>query len=425
MKIFIVHHHLRKGGVASVLKNQVVALNAMDGFVPEILCGYAPDGEYGCPVRIIPELEYLPFDTEATECIKIAETLYAKFERLSESNTCMFHFHNLNLGKNPVLTYIVSLLAKRGIRILNHAHDFAEDRPRNMAFSKQILEEVFNCRVRDIFYPQCSNYHFATINRSDEARIHAYQKDATVHYLPNAVPGFDSADCSGWMREKTRDILGIAEDAFFYVYPVRAIARKNIGELLLLSALFPDYWFAVTLPPENPIELELYSHWKNVAKKLSLPILFEIGQNLPFTNILHAADACITTSRMEGFGLSFLEPWLLGIPVIGRNLPMVTSDFESEGITFPALYDSLSIPGYSGDFAYLSADEQSSIVEAVAGGEISKEMLLSANEPLRFLFSHDANMYIKTNKQIIEKEYSLTGYGKRLWSIYQQLSGTS
>jgi hypothetical protein len=52
----------------------------------------------------------------------------------------------------------------------------------------------------------------------------------------------------------------------------------------------------------------------------------------------------ITTSVGEGFGLAFLEPWLAGRPLRGRDLPPITADFRAAGVALPGLYERLDVP---------------------------------------------------------------------------------
>ncbi len=57
-----------------------------------------------------------------------------------------------------------------------------------------------------------------------------------------------------------------------------------------------------------------------------------------------AASHIITTSAAEGFGLVFLESWLHGRPLIGRNLPEITANFAERGVDLSHLADTLDIP---------------------------------------------------------------------------------
>jgi hypothetical protein len=52
----------------------------------------------------------------------------------------------------------------------------------------------------------------------------------------------------------------------------------------------------------------------------------------------------LTTSLAEGFGMVFLESWLAGRPLAGRDLPEVTRDFTEVGVRFNWLRPRLSVP---------------------------------------------------------------------------------
>ena len=55
------------------------------------------------------------------------------------------------------------------------------------------------------------------------------------------------------------------------------------------------------------------------------------------------AEAIVSTSIAEGFGLGFLEPWTFGKGLCGRNIPEITKDFENLGINLQNLYSRLSL----------------------------------------------------------------------------------
>ena len=78
-----------------------------------------------------------------------------------------------------------------------------------------------------------------------------------------------------------------------------------------------------------------------------------------------ASDYCVTTSMMEGFGLTYLEPWLEGIPVIGRNIETCTVDLKRNGLRFPLLYDRFIVPfkGEKTDFKDLDQQQQQQVIQ--------------------------------------------------------------
>ena len=61
------------------------------------------------------------------------------FIKKSLSENAILHCHNPNLGKNPSLTLAVYKLAMEGYPIVNHCHDFPEDRPENLSLLKEII----------------------------------------------------------------------------------------------------------------------------------------------------------------------------------------------------------------------------------------------------------------------------------------------
>jgi glycosyltransferase involved in cell wall biosynthesis len=130
------------------------------------------------------------------------------------------------------------------------------------------------------------------------------------------------------------------------LYPTRAIRRKNVGELLLLAATNPGFRFATTLSPKNKQWAPIHNAWAALAKELRLPVQLALGEQpgQSYASLIKQAHAMVTTSVGEGFGLAFLEPWLFGKPVTGRDLPEVTDDFKSNGIQLPDLYTQWQIP---------------------------------------------------------------------------------
>ncbi|NIV99206.1 glycosyltransferase family 1 protein, partial [Candidatus Saccharibacteria bacterium] len=119
------------------------------------------------------------------------------------------------------------------------------------------------------------------------------------------------------------------------VYPIRAIRRKNIGEAILLSLFFRDNeTLVITLPPNSQADIESYEDWKAFVSDYHLRVEFDRGLNHPYEAIVASARYLLTTSIMEGFGFSFLEPWLFDKLVWGRKLTDICADFEVNGVSF-------------------------------------------------------------------------------------------
>ena len=271
-------------------------------------------------------------------------------------------------------------------------------------------------------------------------------------------------------RAKLRRTVGVSQNHTYTLYPVRGIRRKNVGELLLWSALADESTeFGITLAPLNPVEFEYYQKWRQLASELKLRCHFETGGDgrMSFAENLSAADWILTTSAAEGFGMVFLESWLFERPLVGRDLPEITADFIAAGLRLDGLYDRLEVPtswfdwedylqallaAYSDvmqsygrdrlsasamqeaidqlanegtvDFADLNERLQQSVIRRVYDDPQSRQALLRLNplieSALRADISHMAET-IDHNKQVIQERYSLEASGRRLLELYRNV----
>ncbi len=220
--------------------------------------------------------------------------------------------------------------------------------------------------------------------------------------------------------------LSIDSSKKIVTYPVRVIKRKNIGEFILFAALYSNManWI-VTQPPKNPLEIEDYESWKEFCYDNEIDIAFEAGTKVDFEELILGSDFCITTSIREGFGMAYLEPWLMGTPVIGRNIDYVTTDIKNSGILFPLLYDKLLVSDPSGniDFKELTICEQKNLIQEIIHDECKRDSLFISNPFLTNFLDEISEEVIKKNRQVIQEKYSLEKYGERLNEIYQRLIG--
>ncbi len=428
MHILIAHSHLNPGGVTRIIQSQVKALK---GHSVKVIAGFSPDPElitsHGAELIVIDELNYLErkkySDQEAKE---ILHRVHGKIREQLTSDSVL-HFHNLNLGKNPIVTYAVYLLAKEGVLVFNHAHDFAEDRPSNLTFLKEIITDIFLQDLNTVLYPQLSNYHFGVINSADLERLISFgiAPDRIV-WLPNPV----AIDLKEEPTDKAATKISVCEtleldpEKLLITYPVRVIQRKNIGEFLLLSILFDHITnFVVTQPPLNPVEIEMYNQWVDFAHKKEINVVFEAGNKVDFIELLTASDFCITTSYMEGFGMVYLEPWLVDTPVVGRDIDYITHDFKEDGFVFPSLYYRLNVPELNIDFKDLNMKMQMEIISDLKAGKIQKQKVFEQNPILNTLFKKVTESVTEINKSIITLNYSLQGYGIKLQERYKTMAG--
>ena len=476
MNVAILRNHLVGGGVTRVIANQVQGLDWLPTTGESRRAAVLFGGrDAGWPCGISDRLDSVELSLHAVEALEydtqpiadpdsLAHELRTVFSQLGfRPDETVLHVHNHSLGKNASLPGALQLLAQDGFGLLLQIHDFAEDfRPRNY---RLLCETIGRDRIPAVLYPQVARIHYAVLNRRDQAVLEsAGVAPERVHFLPNSVPPLGELPDRNDARRKLRATFGVSTTDRYVLYPVRGIRRKNVGEALLWSLLVGEgTTTAITIAPLNPAEQTAYLRWRDVASELNVPFLFATGDadGLTFEENLAAADLMLTTSVAEGFGMVFLESWLAGRRLTGRNLPEITVDFTDAGVEFPDLYERLEVPldwigrerfaetlgseltgvlklfglppidpsAWDGivsrkihngciDFGDLNEPMQELIVRRVATDTAARTELLERNPAIGTAGGDDAAV-IERNRQLIEREYSLEPSGRRLHEVYQ------
>ncbi|WP_206678546.1 barstar family protein [Alienimonas chondri] len=469
----IAHYHLNRGGVTRVVANHLLALRANQINPPwaVLLTGGRAEAwdehehtleheGVRAPRPVVAGLDYddLNPGDGSPEPDRLADRIEtALADHQATRDETVLHIHNHALGKNVSLPGAVALLAERGWKLLLQLHDFAEEfRPANYLHLVGALGEDA------VLYPQASQIHYAVLNGRDRGVLRSLGvPEERLHFLPNPVGDFPPLPDRQEARSALRATLGVCDDEGYLVYPVRGIRRKNLGETILLTMGHPDQRAGVTLIPRNPAELAYHDRWKAFAEELDLPVLFGVGEEdgLSFHQNLAAADAILTTSVAEGFGMVFLEAWLAGRPLMGRDLPHVTADFKAEGLELPGLYEALTVPldwaiaedgtGFEERFRagcerllkdYRRPWNESAFAEALAaktdGGRID---FADLDEELQFAVirriaddpaargevrsietdpGRPTDGIVQANAAVVRDRYSLAGSGERLRAVY-------
>ncbi|MCL1992079.1 MAG: glycosyltransferase family 1 protein [Spirochaetes bacterium] len=314
MKIALVHYHLRRGGVTSVIMNQGRALAAA-GLDFLLIAGEEPPFHADFPFAQVEGLGYTPAGEAPLSAQELADGILRAMESRWGEAADIVHFHNPLIRKNAVLIPALKILSRQGLRLLLHTHDMAED------FRPDVYHENEE-------YPE--NCHYAVINSRDYDFLNkAGLEKEGLHLIPNEVSVLPRNE--GLKRTRI-------------LYPVRAIRRKNIGEALLLSLFIPKGTsVAITLPPSTKNDRK-YERWVSFAGELGLPVEFALGESFTLAELLGSSICALTTSVKEGFGFSFLEPWTCGLGLVGRRIDYVCRDFENSGVSFDKLYSGIEIP---------------------------------------------------------------------------------
>ena len=415
MKVLIVHHHLQTGGVTSVMDTQCKALLQESIEVKVMVgdaCGRTPGGLQPVENYL---LGYLLKDMELAELkVHLNDLLLALKAELDEG--AILHVHNLNLGKNPLLNIACEQLSRSGVVVVNHCHDFAEDnRPQNVEHLERVISQCSDLELTEVLYPKDFPYQYIIINQRDQAHLEKQGiSPERICHVPNAIAVPTPKDPAE-SHQKIIQQLGVS-DLPIVLYPVRAIARKNIGELILIASLFEGkYHFCITQPPQNPAELPVYESWKAYCQEENIPMHFGVGEICDFETLMSAADRIISTSMNEGFGMGFLEPWLWGKPVVGRDLPLITGDFMRVGVKFSGFYQELEIDCL--DFCYFKVADQIKFISATRRKRELTDRIIAEFEK-HHLFTPVDQADLEHNQNVIKEHYSLSAYGAKHKSLY-------
>lgn len=363
IKLAIVHYHLKPGGVTRVMQSTIQAaakhapwleFTVISGqkspvFDPEIAC---------CEVSA---LNYTSDASSSTSAAQLVEQLKAAAIEGLGTLPDIWHIHNHSLGKVQAFESVVHQLSREGTAMVLQIHDFAEDgRPQNYT----------QLQDKKRLYPIADGVQYAVINSRDQQQLQcAGLPSRQLNLLANPVKRVPKAPIS---IEAQKQLLAQLKAERLIVYPVRAVRRKNLGEFLLWAALAdPGEVFAMTLGPTNEAYRARYRAWQALSKELDLPVHWEIGvsNKASFECIMQSASAILNTSIAEGFGLTFLEPWLFGKGLLGRNLPDITADFKAQGIDLSPLYSALPIPKDSLCLSTLECAIQKGLEQAYASYE--------------------------------------------------------
>lgn len=331
MKVAIVHYHFELSGVTKVI--EVASRCLTEAKVDHVLlvCDVPETVDPGLPIQKVRGLGYVPDKAVGDPSLLMENLRIAAREQLG-SDPDLWHFHNHALGKNHLLAEVVARMAEQGERLVLQMHDLIEEgRQQNYA--------VVTDPGR--LYPTGKHVRYLFLNEQDRELFQEHglvQQQSEVIVNPINVPEPGDSDPE-------------AEPILFA--PIRAIRRKNMGELVMLSALAPvGTRIAISRAPKDKGALRLHETWRKFAGHQRLPIGFDVvdryhpadGASSDFASWVTHSTHYITTSVAEGFGLTMLEAAALGKPLLGRNIPRVTREHEKHGLPKGDLYDQLLVP---------------------------------------------------------------------------------
>jgi hypothetical protein len=482
VNIVILHCHFERGGVTQVVENHVRWLRdcqLVDRII--LISGQRASGLSSDTLESVTHVAANDFDYDTQEpsadssarrAGRIAQHLAEQLRGFGVTqDNSVLHWHNHSLGKNTAAPATIRQMAQSGWRLLLQIHDFAEDnRPQNYQPLIAASGAANKVEIDRYLYPTASQIHYATLTRADASVLTRLGIPAgQTHCLPNSVlaPAGEQSGKDASLA-KVRRAMRLPSDARWCLYPVRGIRRKNVGEFLMLARwIRPDQFAGLTLEPATPIEKRSYRRWKQLAKEVAPRAVFDAShdRSVSFAESVSASDFIVSTSVAEGFGMAFLEPWLMHREVIARRLPTVTDDFEACGVKLPKFYDKMPIPGTEAwvrdclaestsamtvawsdlpehfrpsldvgtsvsadsiDFALLTPQRQMDVLRKVAQDsgfeaatkERSSQLITSLGE-------QPDEQLLQDNADVVNRQYSPQQTGRRLIAIYQELVGVA
>lgn len=434
MKIAFMHYHLKTGGVTTVIKRQIAAIQGVCESL--VITGDRAYAELPCDIVELPELDYDRANASPPDSDQVTQRVLDALFKRWPGGCDILHVHNPTLAKNRQGLQIIKRLQQAGVILFLQIHDFAEDgRP-------------------DLYYQEAypADCHYGVINLRDmRILLGAGLVPSGLHHIPNAVDGPTT------QSSRTNQPL--------ILYPVRAIRRKNLGEAILLSLFLNDgQRLAVTQPPNSPADAVSYRDWVRWVREYRLRVEFEAGKKQAFQSLVGCSESMITTSIAEGFGLAFLEPWTAGKLLWGRRLDNICEEFEKNGLCLDSLYNRLVVPlewidrdrftdqwhlavfsalkhydhalpddtvtkafarlSCDGkmDFGMLSEKFQRQVLERLIADTASRTELTLLNPWLSNLgVVADPSALIENNRQAALQHYGVNQYRNRLLTIYNQI----
>lgn len=360
MLLWVVHHHLRPGGVRRVIETALPGLLAD----PELriqrvllLTGEAPDSpwleglsraldDWPLEVRVEPGLRYQAEQRLAPPAIarRIRTALLAAANELPTGEAPVIWYHNPSLARTPQLTReILRFATPRNLPVVFHHHDWWFD---NRWQRWPELRRAGFTRWRSLcqlLLPAQSNVRHAVINQQDSRALRA-KLPGRVAWLPN--PGHFAPAPSSRSLQRARSWLRdqIPNNRPIWLLPCRLLRRKNIAEaLLLMRWLRPEALLVTTAGVSSADELPYATALADAARSqgwpLRLGLVAAAGASAPaVADLLGVSEAIVLTSLVEGFGLPFLEATQARRPLLARRLPNVAPDLQSLGLRIPYHY---------------------------------------------------------------------------------------
>ena len=331
MNILFLHYSFKNDGVTRALLNSIRGLKELHLGINFI----AGVDSFSASIPEYVEKKYIDWS---------AQDIVSQIKNIAEDADVVI-IENPTVGMYPRATFAFKEYSEKNLdkKIIYRIHDLIDDRPHLFEEFRKVFDNF------DEIYPTSENVSFLALTSFDKKRL-IDKGLKNVNILPNSIILSDLSnnfDENKNLREVFESEKIVNPGEKILVYPVRVEKRKNIEEALLITKLLNEsggnYRLIVTIPYLGDYMEEL----EHLAKEYDIPcsigraskyISFSKEDKFTIVDLYSISDLVISTSVREGFGFTFIEPWIAGIPVIGRKISSVTEDFEINGINLNHLY---------------------------------------------------------------------------------------
>ncbi len=379
MQLTVLHYHYRPGGVRRVIETGLPELARAGGFTRVVMAGGEAPEEgwrraleaalFPCEVKwvIEPVLGY--WSGQSGTAAEVAGGIRETLRGTVDAGGVLWA-HNLSVGRNLLLLQEVAALPG-GIWL--HHHDWWWD-GRWERWPEMEQQGITSLpRAMSMTLPGGERVRHFCINAADARRVREWS-GLEAGFIPNPmVPERVSGEEVARAREFLRGITGRER---VWLYPCRALRRKNLAEALLVQRwLAPEAALVTTGGVSSAEEAAYFEAVKAGAERTGggfYPAVCDSVEVPPVPALIAAAGVVAVTSLREGFGLPYQEAAAAGRPLLARIPPGVEETMGAMGFRFRSAWRTLRVPRqfYDGAWECSRLEEGKARLEKVLPEEL-------------------------------------------------------
>ena len=347
--LIIVHYHYRPGGVRQVVEWGAAAVARCWGCDRVVMLGgeRVPEGWRGeferavfpIPVRWESDAGLGYWSEFAGE--GGAEELL----RREVGSGDVVWAHNLSVGRRLRLGAMVVRVAEAaGASVWLHQHDWWWDGrwERWVEFGEQGVESLEEAVA--LTFPAGERVRTVAVNAADArfardvlGRACGFGGNPLVRVEPGRAAVEEALE---WLR-------GMSGGRPVWVYPARALRRKNFAEAVLVMRAVDDGAMLVTTGGvSSGAERGWYAGMERAVEEGGWPVRLAVAEldgapTVPA--MMGAAEAVVMSSLREGFGLPWWEAAVLRRPLLARRLAGTRETLEAVGLGASAAWDAVMV----------------------------------------------------------------------------------